>query len=116
MHGEACRPVSTVEVFRTQTAVLTTEHASPLPRTPQDAVLLVDAAALVAGETLTLRFKATVLAAGTERLIREAVYAGPLGEPHIQSPPVVMPQGGTITLTQTGGTGRAFPWSIVILD
>ena len=105
-----------VESSGTQTATLTTEHSLATPATGKTRVLLVDANALASGETLTLRFKGAVLSAGTERLIREAVYPGPINEPHIQSPPIVMPQGGTITLTQAGGTGRSYPWAVVTLD
>jgi hypothetical protein len=108
--------MAAVESSGTQTATLTTEHSLATPATLKTRVLAVDANALVAGETLTLRFKGAVLSAGTERLIREAVFTGPLAEPHIQSMPVVMPQGGTITLTQTGGTGRAYPWAVLTLD
>ena len=105
-----------VESSGTQTATLTTEHNLATPATAKTRVLVVDANALVGGETLTLRFKGAVLSAGTERLIRESVFAGPLSEPHIQSPPIVMPQGGTITLRQDGGTGRSFPWAVIVLD
>lgn len=105
-----------VEDSNTQTAVLTTEHTLSSPTAAKTRVLLVDANALAAGETLRLRFNGKVLTGGTARLIREANFTGPLAEPHIQSMPVVMPFGGTVTLTQTGGTGRAFDWSLITLD
>lgn len=108
--------MSVIESSGTQTATLTTEHSLATPTTMKTRVLLIDAAALVAGETLTLRIKGKVLTGGTERLIREAVFTGPLSEPNIQSMPTVMPFGGTFTLTQTGGTGRSFDWSVITLD
>lgn len=108
--------MAAVESSGSQTATLTTEHSLATPSTLKTRVLLVDANALVAGETLTLRIKGKVLTGGTERIIREAVFAGPLAEPHIQSMPAVMPFGGTFTLTQTGGTGRSYDWSVCTLD
>lgn len=105
-----------VESSGSQTATLTTEHSLATPSTAKTRVLLVDANALAAGETLTLRIKGKVLTGGTERIIREAVFVGPLGEPHIQSMPVVQPFGGTFTLTQTGGTGRSYDFSVITLD
>lgn len=105
-----------VESSGTQLASVGNEHTLSAPTTPHIRVLLVDAAALLSGETLELRFKTKVLSGGTERLIRKESFPGPLTDPHIQSPPFVMPQGGTITLEQVGGVGRSFPWAIVTLD
>jgi hypothetical protein len=109
--------MAAIESSGTQSATLTTEHTlGTSPTTGKTRVLLVDANALAAGETLTLRIKGKVLTGGTQRLIREAVFTGPLTEPHIQSMPVIQPFGGDFTLTQAGGTGRSFDWSIVVLD
>lgn len=108
--------MAVVESFGTQTAVVGTEHTLATPSTSKTRVLLVDAAALVAGEGLELRIKGPVLASGTERLILLEPFTGVLADPHTQSPPVVMPQGGTITLKQISGTARSFPWAIVTLD
>ena len=105
-----------VESSGTQTATIGNEHTLSSPTTAKTRVLVVDAATLVSGETVELRFKAKVLPGGTERLIRVESFPGPLTEPHIQSPPFVMPEGGTITLKQVGGTGRSFPWAIITLD
>src|SRR3954471_6420083 len=105
-----------VESFGTQTATLTTEHSLATPTTAKTRVLIVDLTNLVAGENTLLQIKGKVLTGGATVVIRYALYAGPLLEPHVQSPPVVLPFGGTFTLTQTGGTGRTFPWSVITLD
>lgn len=105
-----------IEASGTQTAVIGTEHTLSAPVTGKTRVLLVNAFNLVAGDVLELRIKGVVLAAGTESLIRLSTFTGALTEPHLQSPPIVMPQGGTITLKQTAGTGRAFPWAVCTLD
>lgn len=105
-----------VESSGTQTASIGTEHSLATPSTAKTRVLFVDASALASTEVLELRFKGAVLSAGTERLILLQSYTGVLADPGTQSPPIVMPQGGTITLKQTSGTGRAFPWSVITLD
>lgn len=105
-----------VESSGTQTAVIGTEHNLATPSTTKTRSLLVDAAALAATEVLELRIYGPVLAAGTNSLVRMVSFTGALTESHIQSVPIVMPQGGTISLKQTSGTGRAFPWAVVTLD
>lgn len=105
-----------VESSNTQTAVIGTEHNLATPSTGKTRVLLVDGTALVATETVELRFYGPVLVSGTNALIKLTSFTGVLTEPHTQSPPIVMPQGGTISLKQTSGTGRAFPWAICTLD
>lgn len=108
--------MAAIESSGTQSATLGTEHTLATPTTLNSRVLVVDASALVAGETLTLRIKGKVLTGGTERLIRESVFAGPVYETNVQSMPAVQTFGGAITLTQTGGTGRSYDWSVVTLS
>jgi hypothetical protein len=79
-------------------------------------VLLVDVVNLSGAEFVTLTISGPVLAAGTSRQIVTATYFAGEASPHTQSPPVVMPQGGSVTLLQTGGTARAFPWAVITLD
>lgn len=105
-----------VESSGTQTAVVGTEHTLASPSTAKTRVLLIDGVNLVATETVELRFYGPVLAAGTSQLIEMASFVGVLSEPHVQSTPIVMPQGGSVSLKQTNGTGRAFPWAIITLD
>lgn len=108
--------VIAVESSGSQTAVIGTEHNLATPSTSKTRALLVDAANLVASETLELRVYGPVLTAGTNSLIRIVSYTGALAEPHIQGVPIVMPQSGTLSLKQTTGTGRAFPWAVVTFD
>jgi hypothetical protein len=105
-----------VETSGTQTAVVGTEHTLASPTTAKTRALLVDVAAMVAGDTVELRFFGPVLADGTSRLILMSTSRGVVGDPHTQSPPILMPQGGTVTLKQTAGTARAYPWTIITLD
>jgi len=105
-----------VEASGTQTAVVGTEHTLASPTTAKTRALLVDVAAQLAGDTVELRFFGPVLADGTSRLILMSTFSGVVGAAHTQSLPIIMPQGGTVTLKQTTGTARAYPWMIVTLD
>lgn len=108
--------MAAVESSGTQAATIGTEHNLATPATTKTRVLLVDGVNLASGEALELRFYGPVLASGANSLIRLVSFTGSLTEPHIQSVPIVMPQGGTISLKQTSGTGRSFPWAIITLD
>lgn len=104
-----------VEASGTQTAVLTTEHTLGTTAAAGIYQLTVDANALVNGETLMLKCKINVLSAGTERVLFSQPYTNAQAEPIKESIPVTVPQTSTWTLTQTGGTGRAFPWALIRL-
>ena len=105
-----------VEASGTQTAVVGTEHTLDSPTTAKTRALLVNVVAMLAGDTVELRISGSVLAGGTPRLILMSTFSGVVGAPHTQSPPILMPQGGAVTLKQTAGTARAFPWAIITLD
>ena len=105
-----------VESFGTQTAVVGTEHTLASPTTAKTRALLVNVVAMLAGDTVELRISGSVLSGATPRLILMSTFSGAVGAPHTQSPPILMPQGGDITLKQTAGTARAYPWSIITLD
>lgn len=104
-----------VEASGTQTATLTVEHSLGTTATAGIYQLIVDANALVNGETLVLKCKMNVLNAGTERVLFAQPYTNIQAEPIKESIPVTVPQTSTWTLTQTGGTGRAFPWALIRL-
>jgi hypothetical protein len=105
--------MATVIASGTQTATLTTEHTLATVTDPGTYQLKVDTAALVNGETLRLQVKSRVLSGGTDRLEYDAVFMHAQGEPIKSSIPVLSPFQCVFTLTQTGGTGRAFPWSVL---
>lgn len=105
-----------VESSGTQTATISTEHSLAAPSTNKTRVLRVDLGAMVAGDTVELRIKTPVLAAGTVRDQYYQTYVGLIGTPIIESVPVSSNQGATFTLKQTTGTGRAYPWAVLTLD
>lgn len=99
-----------------QTATISTEHTLATITADGTYQLQVDCNAMALGDITELRAKLKVRSTGTTRLL----YVHRLA--HVQSPPVVVtvPVASTnelvFTLTQTAGTGRAFPWEIVQLD
>ncbi len=100
----------------TQTATLTTEHTLDTDTTGKTYVLVVDTALLVNDETLTLKLYTKVLSGGTERLAYVANFKHIQSEPAKYSVPVPANISLKATLEQNGGTGRAFPWSLLSLD
>lgn len=98
----------------TQTATLTTEHtlSGAAITTAGTYVLKVDTTNLANGETVTLKIYDKVLTGSTEHLIYTATYVHVQAEPVKASPPCVASFHFKATLTQTGGTGRAYDWSI----
>lgn len=103
----------------TQTATIGTEHTLAGTGTllgGKTYTLTVDTGAMTWGDILELRVKTTVLSGGTERQVLMASFAHPQDSPIKQSIPVPFTQPGTITLKQTAGTGRAFPWTVTTPD
>lgn len=102
-----------VNTSGTQTATLTTEHTLATLTSAGTYQLIVDADNLVNGETLVLKIKVKSFTGQSSKLLWQAVFVHDLGgEPLIISPPVPAPIEFIATLTQTGGTGRSFPWAI----
>lgn len=78
--------------------------------------LLVDVSALAAGDLVWLAAYAPIMPAGQSGLIKRTPYYGPVIEWNTQSGPLLMPEGGRVTLTQVTGTPRAFPWRLLTID
>lgn len=105
----------TVAASGTQTATLTTEHTLATVTDPGVYALNVDTANLANGETLTLRLKVKTLSGGTSRQGYEAIFKHAQSEPSKFSVGVPVAVELVATLQQDGGTGRAFPWSLMKL-
>lgn len=105
----------TVSASGTQTATVTTSHTLSGPTAAGVYQLLVDASALVVGDTLELRIEAKVLTGGTKRIMFASYYSGPQDDPIKLSPPVTLPFGGDFILKQVAGTSRDFPWALIAL-
>ena len=103
----------------TQTAVIGTEHTlGSAITTPGDYVLKVDKAAMQSGDALELRIYDTVLSGGVSRVVYK--YTAPPGAQSADdmiavSVPIPIDVGVTFTLKQTAGTGRSYPWKVLLL-
>lgn len=75
-------------------------------------VVQVDLSAMQAGDTVVLRAKTKVLTAGATTIFIEQTFTGVQTEPIVQTEPVTSPFSFTATLQRTGGSDRAYPWSI----
>lgn len=98
----------------TQTAVISTEHTLTTDTTNATYYFEVDINNLANGDILELRIYTITLNGGTLRVAWKSTY-GPI--PPIQdiapSPPQPSDQSCRVTLKQTAGTGRAFPWKLL---
>jgi predicted component of type VI protein secretion system len=98
-----------------QTATISTEHVlnSPTPNTTDGIFqVFIDVSAMVAADVLELRIKEKCRAADTIRQVLMSTLAGVQSDPLWVSPSLILMHGWDVTLKQTAGTGRAFPWSI----
>lgn len=100
-----------------QTATITTEHVlnTTSPETADGIYqVFVDVAAMVAGDVTEIRVKEKAGSATTQRTIFTSVLSGALSpdEALWVSPTFVLLHGWDVTIKQTAGTGRAYPWSI----
>lgn len=97
----------------TQTAVVSTEHTLATDTTGQTYVFVVDCANLAMGDTVELRVYTKCLSGGTERLAYLRSYSNTQGEPIKYSVPVPADISCKVTLKQTAGSARQFPWSLL---
>lgn len=100
----------------TQSATLDTEHVLDNDTTGKTYVLVVDCGAMVNGDATILRIYTKVLSGGTKRLAYSATYANVQAEPQKYSVPVPANIEIEVTLEQTDGTGRSYPWALLSID
>jgi len=107
--------MATDEVTGSQTATLGTEHTLATVNTAGTFVLKVDTSNLANDETLELRIK-TKNDSGEAAAVLEFYASFTHAQTMVQksSLAVVLSanDAAAFTLKQTGGTGRAFPWTI----
>lgn len=97
----------------TQTAQIGTEHQLSLQTGVGIYVLVVDTNNMAAGDSLTLKIKTKAIGGGNSRLAYAMTYADLQAEPNKYSVPVPINNEVVVTLTQTAGTARTFPWSLL---
>ena len=99
----------------TQTAAIGTEHQLTSQTGAGVYVLVVDTNNMAAGDSLTLKIK-TRAVGGEELRVAEGTtqtFANLQSEPNKYSIPVPSNNEIAAFLTQTAGTARAFPWSLL---
>lgn len=103
----------------TQTATVGTEHFLTSPAVAGTFTLHVDSSVMAAGDVVELRVYQMVLTGGTSRVAYFASFAD--GQPDDDAIKISVPVSNELTdtnslrfsLTQTAGTGRAFPWKVL---
>jgi hypothetical protein len=96
-----------------QTAVIGTEHSLTIQTGIGIYVLLVDTTLMDGGDEIHLKIKTKRLFAETSTTAYDYTFTGVQTEPHKYSVPVPSDVEIICTLTQTTGTGRAFPWKLL---
>ena len=98
----------------TQTAVIGTEQTLATDTTNATYYFEVDVSALQLGDALELRIYVMTLGGGTLRVAWLSTF-GPCQPvcPIAVSPPQPSNQEIQVTLRQTAGTARAFPWKLL---
>lgn len=98
----------------TVTPTIGTESALVTNTTNGTYVFSTDCNAMAAGDVVELRVYTMVAAGGTLRLIWKCSI-GPLFPitPVFQAPPVPSPYSIQVSIKQTAGTAKAFPWSLI---
>lgn len=98
-----------------QSATLDTEHTLDTETTAGVYVFVLDTNAMVAGDITIIRIKTKYASGGTSRLAYTATYANAQSEPIKYSIPIPVDTEIIVTLEQTDGTGRSYPWNLLTL-
>lgn len=107
--------MSSVASSGTQSASINTKHSLYATTTAGTYSLLVDTNNMVLGDTLELYIDVAFASGGTRRQTYNIPYSHAQGDPGKISVPVIAPYGAEFHLKQTAGTGRSFPWCVVLL-
>jgi len=98
-----------------QTAVVATEHTLVTVPYGGTFLLLVDVAAMQAGDDLKLRLKAKVIDGGTARATKYVLLEDVQTNGIYALGPIVAHDSVLATLQQSAGSARIFPWKVVRL-
>lgn len=104
----------TLNASGTQTAVISTIHTLATSTTNGVFVYEVDITTLVLGDTLVLKVNGITLAGGAAGQMWKATYNGPQANVRVQTMAIASDISINVTLQQTTGTGRAFPWKLIL--
>lgn len=99
----------------TQVATISTKHSLYATTVSGNYALMVDTSNMVLGDVLELSVDAAYASGGTRRQTYAVTYAHAQSDAGKISVPVVAPWGAEFFLKQTAGTGRSFPWAVVLI-
>lgn len=99
-----------------QTATIDQEHTLVDFTLPAVYTMVIDTANMQAGDSVTFRIKTKCRSGDALRLAYEMVYSHAQVEinKYLPSVPVASNAQYQVTLEQTDGTGRAFPWRLFV--
>lgn len=112
----------TAHASGTQTATITTEHTLDDVAVAGTFVFEVDCVNMAAGDVVELRIYKIILTGGTRRVAYKEIFydAQPADDMIKTFVPVVneLTDAGSLrfTLKQTRGTGRNFPWKVLLMQ
>jgi hypothetical protein len=96
-----------------QAATILMEHSLTTQNGIGIYILLVDTTLMAGGDEVHLKIKTKRLSSETLTTAYDYAFTGAQTEPHKYSVPVPSDVEIVCTLTQTTGTGRAFPWKLL---
>ena len=108
----------TVEASGTQSATVGTEHSLATATTAGVYIFEVDTAAMAQYDVLELRVKTIILAAGAVRVLFYGAFYGAQNAEDVIKVSIPVPLDATaanltVSLKQTFGTSRSFPWKLL---
>ncbi len=103
----------TAAAYGTQTAVISTEHSLSQKTGVGIYVLLVNTSAMQAGDTIVLNILTKREFSDSAYKAYSTTYSDVQTEPNKYSIPVPIDTEITVTLTQTVGVGRSYPWKLL---
>jgi hypothetical protein len=99
----------------TKATTLDTEHVlnTTTPETTDGVFqLFIDVNAMVAGDVTLIRIKEKTISGGTQRRCKVYTLVGAQSDPLWVSEAFMFLHGWDMTIEQTDGTARSYPWSI----
>lgn len=106
---------ASVNTSGSQTAVISTEHVLATITAAGTYQLVIDLSSMVGGTTpdeLRIAIYGKARSSDAERIEEVYHFIGSQAKPLWRSPPVWSPHHFKASITQTAGTGRAFPWAV----
>ena len=99
--------------YGSQLTVIDTEHALTTKTGIGIYVLATDLNAMILGDTVELRVKTKCISTGAAKVAYRDTFTGVQTEPHKYTIPVPVDHEISVTLLQSAGSPRTFPWNLL---